>query len=173
MSFCAKPMARSSASCLAGRSFSLSKPAPSPRSPSPSRNSPEFWCRAIATSNYLIAPIHLGSSYAISLSTQQLIAVAMILLLTWSNTRGLKLGKLIQNTFTFAKTAALIGLIVSGSRSVERDVRRAQCCLVGFLGERLEAASRAARSRGHRGLRARDVVRQSDGRSALCAIGLE
>ena len=69
---------------------------------------------AIAPANYLIAPIHLGGSYAISLSTEQLLAVAMILLLTWSNTRGLELGKLIQNSFTFAKTAALIGLIVLG-----------------------------------------------------------
>jgi APA family basic amino acid/polyamine antiporter len=38
----------------------------------------------------------------------------LILLLTWVNTRGLEVGKLVQNTFTFAKTAALIGLIVVG-----------------------------------------------------------
>ena len=69
---------------------------------------------AIATNNYLVAPVHLGGGYAISLSTEQLLAVLMILLLTWSNTRGLELGKLVQNTFTFAKTAALIGLIVLG-----------------------------------------------------------
>src|SRR3954469_2698664 len=68
----------------------------------------------ISGANYLIAPIHLGSGYAISLSTEQLVAVAMILLLTWSNTRGLELGKLVQNSFTFAKTAALIALIVIG-----------------------------------------------------------
>ena len=68
----------------------------------------------IATGNYLFAPVHLGGSYAISLSTEQLVAVAMILLLTWTNTRGLEVGKLVQNTFTFAKTAALIGLIVVG-----------------------------------------------------------
>lgn len=68
----------------------------------------------VATDNYLIAPIHLGAGYAISVSTEQLLAVVMILLLTWTNTRGLELGKLVQNTFTFAKTAALIGLIVLG-----------------------------------------------------------
>ncbi len=67
----------------------------------------------IAPDNFLIAPIHFGS-YAISLSTQQLLAVVMILFLTLTNTRGLKTGKLIQNTFTFTKTAALIGLIVVG-----------------------------------------------------------
>lgn len=69
---------------------------------------------AIATTNYLVAPIHLGAGYAISLSTEQFLAVVMILLLTWTNTRGLELGKLVQNSFTFAKTAALFGLIVIG-----------------------------------------------------------
>jgi APA family basic amino acid/polyamine antiporter len=68
----------------------------------------------IAGTNYLIPPIHLGSSYAISLSTEQLLAVVMILFLTWTNTRGLELGKLVQNSFTFAKTGALIALIVVG-----------------------------------------------------------
>jgi APA family basic amino acid/polyamine antiporter len=69
---------------------------------------------AIATDNYLIAPIRVGGGYAISLSTEQLIAVLLILLLSWSNTRGLELGKFIQNIFTFAKTGALIALIVIG-----------------------------------------------------------
>lgn len=67
----------------------------------------------VSANNYLIAPIHLGS-YAISLSTQQLVAILLILLLTFTNTRGLKTGKLIQNTFTFTKTAALLGLILLG-----------------------------------------------------------
>lgn len=68
----------------------------------------------VSETNYIIKPIHLGSSYAISLSTAQLVGVLMIALLTWMNTRGLKLGKLVQNVFTFAKTGALIGLIVLG-----------------------------------------------------------
>jgi basic amino acid/polyamine antiporter, APA family len=70
--------------------------------------------KGIAADNYLVAPRMLPWGYAISLSTQQLTAIAMILLLTATNTRGLKTGKLIQNTFTFTKTAALIGLIVIG-----------------------------------------------------------
>ena len=40
--------------------------------------------------------------------------VLLIVLLTFMNTRGLKLGKLVQNTFTTAKLAALFGLIVLG-----------------------------------------------------------
>jgi basic amino acid/polyamine antiporter, APA family len=67
----------------------------------------------VAADRYLVSPKVLGS-YAISLSTQQLVAIVMILLLTVTNTRGLETGKLIQNTFTFTKTAALVGLILVG-----------------------------------------------------------
>jgi basic amino acid/polyamine antiporter, APA family len=69
---------------------------------------------AIAADHYLVSPIHLFGGYAISLSTEQLVAVALILLLTWTNTRGLETGRFVQNTFTFAKTAALLALIVIG-----------------------------------------------------------
>ena len=69
--------------------------------------------KGIDANNYLIEPRRLGG-YAISLSTAQLVAIAMIALLTLTNMFGLKLGKWIQNTFTFTKTAALIGLIVLG-----------------------------------------------------------
>ncbi|HYK23972.1 MAG TPA: amino acid permease [Candidatus Acidoferrum sp.] len=68
-------------------------------------------------SNYLIPPIHLGgwfSGYAVSLSTAQFLGLAMIALLTFMNTRGLNLGKLVQNIFTTAKTGALIALVVLG-----------------------------------------------------------
>lgn len=68
---------------------------------------------SIAATNYIVAPKVYGS-YAVSLSTQQLVAILMILLLTAVNTRGLQTGKQIQNIFTFTKTAALIGLIIAG-----------------------------------------------------------
>ena len=68
----------------------------------------------ISSTSYLIAPIPLGGGYALSLSTQQTVAIFIILLLTVTNTRGLKTGKLIQNTFTFTKTVALAGLIILG-----------------------------------------------------------
>jgi len=68
---------------------------------------------AISGSRYLVAPLAFGR-YAVSLSTQQLTAVALILLLTLVNTRGLGVGKLVQNVFTVTKTAALIGLIAVG-----------------------------------------------------------
>ena len=68
----------------------------------------------IGTEHYLVRPVHLLGTYAISLSTEQLVAVLLIFFLSWINTRGLEVGKLVQNTFTFAKTAALVGLIVAG-----------------------------------------------------------
>lgn len=67
----------------------------------------------VSESNYLIAPIRLGS-YAVSLSTAQFVGLALIAFLTFTNTRGLEVGKLVQNVFTTAKTGALIALIVLG-----------------------------------------------------------
>src|SRR5881227_2648028 len=72
-----------------------------------------FW-PTISEKNYIVAPIHISSGYALSLSTAQIVGVLLIALLTWMNTRGLKLGKLVQNDFTTAKTGALIALIVLG-----------------------------------------------------------
>jgi APA family basic amino acid/polyamine antiporter len=68
----------------------------------------------IAESRYLIPPVHLSTGYAVSLSTAQAVAVAVIALLTWTNTRGLEYGKTVQNIFTTAKVAALLGLILAG-----------------------------------------------------------
>ncbi|HEX4632059.1 MAG TPA: amino acid permease [Chthoniobacterales bacterium] len=69
---------------------------------------------AIATDHYLVNPIRLFGGYAVSLSYEQLVAIALIVLLTWTNTRGLETAKFVQNTFTFAKTAALLAVIVIG-----------------------------------------------------------
>src|SRR5205807_1839140 len=75
---------------------------------------PDAWHR-IAEDSYLIEPFHLGTSrYALSLSTAQFVGVVLILLLTFMNTRGLQLGKIVQNTFTITKTGALLALIVFG-----------------------------------------------------------
>jgi basic amino acid/polyamine antiporter, APA family len=68
----------------------------------------------IAESHYIVAPIHLSTGYAISLSTAQFVGLALIGLLTWTNTRGLDYGRFIQNVFTTAKTGALAALIAIG-----------------------------------------------------------
>jgi APA family basic amino acid/polyamine antiporter len=66
----------------------------------------------ISDDRYLVPPIHLTAGYALSLSTTQLVGLLLITLLTWTNTRGLEYGRLIQNVFTTAKTGALLGLIL-------------------------------------------------------------
>jgi APA family basic amino acid/polyamine antiporter len=68
----------------------------------------------IADDHYLIPPLHLSTGYAVSLSTTQLVGVLLIAVLTWTNTRGLEYGRIIQNIFTTAKTGALAGLILAG-----------------------------------------------------------
>src|SRR5246500_4871960 len=67
---------------------------------------------AISGQAGIIQPINFSSKYAVSLSVQQLVAVLMIIFLTFLNTRVVRLGKLIQNIFTSAKILALAGLIL-------------------------------------------------------------
>ena len=68
---------------------------------------------SITSTNYLIAPIVVGY-YAVSLSTQQVVALLVIAALTLVNLRGLETGKLIQNVLTLTKTAALLALVILG-----------------------------------------------------------
>lgn len=56
--------------------------------------------------------IHLGESFTISAA--QLMSIGIIVLLTYSNTRGVKGGKIIQNIFTSTKLISLFGLIIAG-----------------------------------------------------------
>jgi APA family basic amino acid/polyamine antiporter len=69
---------------------------------------------SVSPSSWIIPPINLSSKYAISLSTQQLVALLVIALLTFVNTRGLQIGKIIQNVFTSVKTLSLVALILIG-----------------------------------------------------------
>jgi amino acid transporter len=69
---------------------------------------------AISPANWIVPPVDISASYAVSLSTQQLVGILMMVLLTWTNTRGLALAKRIQNVFTSTKTLAVMGLIVIG-----------------------------------------------------------
>jgi APA family basic amino acid/polyamine antiporter len=45
---------------------------------------------------------------------QQPVAIAVLILLTWINTRGVREGAIVQNVFTVAKTGALLGLVFLG-----------------------------------------------------------
>jgi len=66
---------------------------------------------SISPKTWVVEPIALGAKYAVSLSVQQLVAIVMVLFLTFLNTLGVRLGKWIQNIFTSAKVLALAGLI--------------------------------------------------------------
>lgn len=48
------------------------------------------------------------------ISSAQLVAILVVVILSYINTRGVKEGKLIQTTFTLAKLLALFGLIIFG-----------------------------------------------------------
>jgi APA family basic amino acid/polyamine antiporter len=63
---------------------------------------------AISAHNYLVGSGKLG------VTTQQLLAIAMLVLLTLVNTRGVRTGAAVQNTFTIAKVGALLGLVGLG-----------------------------------------------------------
>ncbi|MGA8366609.1 MAG: APC family permease [Candidatus Acidiferrales bacterium] len=52
--------------------------------------------------------------YNVGLNRQNLLAILSIVFLTWINTRGLRLGKMVQNIFTVTKTAALGTLVLLG-----------------------------------------------------------
>ncbi|HLK66368.1 MAG TPA: amino acid permease [Bryobacteraceae bacterium] len=62
----------------------------------------------ISAQNYLVGSGKVG------LTTQQLLAILLIVFLTWSNTRGIRTGAMVQNVFTIAKVASLLGLVAIG-----------------------------------------------------------
>jgi APA family basic amino acid/polyamine antiporter len=60
-----------------------------------------------------LGPVSFGNM-DVGLNTANLVAILSIILLTWINTYGVRLGAMVQNVFTFAKTAALFGLVLLG-----------------------------------------------------------
>ncbi len=69
---------------------------------------------AISPTAWIVRPINLSANYALSLSVQQAVGILLIVGLTYAGTRGIRLGKIIQNVFTSAKTLALLALILFG-----------------------------------------------------------
>lgn len=68
--------------------------------------------------HWKVAPIPVGpmvfGNMDVGLNTQNLVAILSIILLSIINIYGVRTGAIVQNLFTFAKTAALLGLIVFG-----------------------------------------------------------
>src|ERR1700691_3119682 len=52
--------------------------------------------------------------YNVGLNRQNMLAILSIIFLTWINTRGLRLGKIVQNVFTVTKILSLAGLVLLG-----------------------------------------------------------
>ena len=69
---------------------------------------------SVNESHYLVAPIPILPGYALSLSTVQALALAIILLTCVINMCGIMWGKLIQNIFTVAKLAGMVVLLGLG-----------------------------------------------------------
>ena len=59
---------------------------------------------SVSASNYLVGSGKVG------LTTQQLLAIAIVLVLTFVNTRGIRTGAIVQNIFTVTKVVSLLGL---------------------------------------------------------------
>lgn len=62
---------------------------------------------------------NLGS---ITVSPAQVLAIAIIILLTYINTKGVKGGKIIQTSFTLTKLVSLFGLIIFGFIMLKPDI---------------------------------------------------
>jgi APA family basic amino acid/polyamine antiporter len=75
---------------------------------------------AVSEENILLS-VPLGS-YNFTLSAAQLVSIAIIVLLTYINTRGVKGGKIITTTFTLTKLLSLFGLIAFGFIMLKGDV---------------------------------------------------
>ena len=68
---------------------------------------------------FKVPPIHIGSSIVVGnmdvgINTQNLMAILLVIALSVINIFGVKTGALIQNVFTFAKVAGLLGLVIVG-----------------------------------------------------------
>ena len=63
----------------------------------------------VISDNFVVADLGI-----VKLSTQKLLAIALIAFLTFVNLQGVKNAKIIQTTFTLAKIISLLGLIVLG-----------------------------------------------------------
>src|SRR4051812_14955823 len=63
---------------------------------------------SVSASNYIVGSGKVG------ITTQQLLACSIIFFLTLVNTRGVRPGAIVQNVFTFAKVASLLGLVGLG-----------------------------------------------------------
>ncbi|HEY5325729.1 MAG TPA: amino acid permease, partial [Mucilaginibacter sp.] len=75
---------------------------------------------AVSEDNILFSA--LIGQWRFTISAAQLVSIVVIVLLTFINTKGIKSGKLIQNTFTITKLLSLFGLIIFGFIALKGDI---------------------------------------------------
>ena len=63
---------------------------------------------------WTVGPLALGNM-DVGVNRQNLVAIAIVVLLTAINVLGVRTGAMVQNIFTFSKTAALFGLVLVGA----------------------------------------------------------
>ncbi|GAB4092444.1 APC family permease [Flaviaesturariibacter terrae] len=66
--------------------------------------------------------ILFGDAHGFKITAAQVVGMALVILLTFINTKGVKGGKLIQTTFTSAKLLALFGLIIFGFLAAKSNI---------------------------------------------------
>jgi len=76
--------------------------------------SPSAWILKFGTFGPWKLPFGILGPYELGLNRQNLLAIISIVLLTWINLRGLRLGKIVQNIFTSVKTLSLAALVIVG-----------------------------------------------------------
>jgi APA family basic amino acid/polyamine antiporter len=75
---------------------------------------------AVSEDNILFSAM-LGS-WHFTISAAQLVAIVVIVLLTFINTKGVQSGKIIQNVFTLTKLFSLFGLIIFGFFALKGEI---------------------------------------------------
>ncbi|WP_295648459.1 amino acid permease [uncultured Mucilaginibacter sp.] len=85
-----------------------------------------YLCKPLSEDNILYS-LQLGldksgSPKLFTISAAQVVAIVLIVLLTYINTRGVKGGKVIQTTFTLTKLLSLFGLIIFGFIAIKGDI---------------------------------------------------
>jgi APA family basic amino acid/polyamine antiporter len=76
----------------------------------------------LGETNVLVGPMELGFISDFKITAAQVLGLAIIVLLTFINTTGVKSGKWIQFIFTSAKVIAMAGLILFGFSIFQGDV---------------------------------------------------
>jgi APA family basic amino acid/polyamine antiporter len=74
----------------------------------------------VSEDNILLA--HDFGKWHFTISAAQLLGIAVIVLLTFINTRGVKTGKIVQNILTLTKLISIFGLILCGFFAIKGEV---------------------------------------------------